>query len=284
MESVAQASSRKRSCDTSSDWTVCVFCQKKKPKEPTRKLGEAGIQRVRQAAADRRKYNDLANMHTVERLQATDFDELMKTTDVLNHKDCYATFTSSLHIARLKTKYESSLSSTSTSKTGSPSKPSLRSKVTSMNTDLCIFCQEPSSNKTYLVATFDVSDVRFKMFLKGSKDPEKLAPTQSSLRQHIKRAHHQSTVWYCSLIAQPNICSPVGKGWKKDSTTGHIVPHLMCDEAFPAAYLKITQCQCKNCESHRCSCRLKNLKCTAGCGCGEGMCRNPFNSAQDDSD
>lgn len=158
MESVAQASSRKRSCDTSSDWTVCVFCQKKKPKEPTRKLGEAGIQRVRQTAADRRKYNDLANMHTVERLQATDFDELMKTTDVLNHKDCYATFTSSLHIARLKTKYESSLSSTSTSKTGSPSKPSLRSKVTSMNTDLCIFCQEPSSKKTYLVATFDVSD------------------------------------------------------------------------------------------------------------------------------
>ena len=158
MESVAQGSSRKRSCDTSTDWTLCVFCQKKEPKKPTRKLGEAGIQRVRQTAADRKKYNDLANLHTVERIQAADF-EALKTTDVLNHKDCYATFTSSLQIARLKTKYESSLSSTSTSSDTFPtSRRSLRSEVTSMNTDLCIFCQEHSSKRTYLVATFEVSD------------------------------------------------------------------------------------------------------------------------------
>lgn len=130
----------------------------------------------------------------------------------------------------------------------------------------------------------NINDVRFKIFLKGSKEPEKLPPTRSSLNLHIKRAHHQCTIWLSSLIARPDISSPVGNGWNKDGTTGHILPHLMSDEPFPAVYLKLTQCQCKDCESHRCSCRLKELRCTAGCGCADGTCRNPLNSAQDDSD
>jgi len=130
----------------------------------------------------------------------------------------------------------------------------------------------------------NINDVRFKMFLKGSKDPEKLPPTRSSLKLHIQRAHHQCTIWLSSLIARPDICSPVGNGWNQDGTTGNILPYLMSDEPFPEVYLKLTQCQCKNCESQRCSCRVKELRCTAGCGCAEGTCRNPLNCAHDDSD
>lgn len=141
-------------------------------------------------------------------------------------------------------------------------------------------CRLYSSNES----DTNVNDVRFKMFLKGSKEPEKLPPTQSSLKLHIKRAHHQCTIWYSSLTAILDICSPIENGWNKDSVTGNILPQLMNDEPFPDVYLKLTQCQCKNCESHRCGCRLRELRCTAGCSCSEGTCRNPLNSAQDDSD
>lgn len=140
-------------------------------------------------------------------------------------------------------------------------------------------CRPCSSNEN----DTNIYDVRFKMFLKGSKEPEKLALIQCSLRQHIKSAHHQCTVWHSSLIAQPDICTPVGNGWNKDSVTGNILPHLISDEPFPTAYLELTQCQCKNCESHKCSCRHKDLRSTAGCGCSQGTCRNPLNSGHEDS-
>lgn len=57
-----------------------------------------------------------------------------------------------------------------------------------------------------------INNVRFKMFLKGSKDPERLPPTRSSLKLHIQRAHYQCKVWLSSLIACPDICTPVVNG------------------------------------------------------------------------
>ena len=112
------------------------------------------------------------------------------------------------------------------------------------------------------------------MFKRGAKDTEKLPPTQSSLTLHIN----------ASLIAQPDIPSPVGNGWSKDDVTGNIVPHLMNDEPIPVVFLNLTQCQCKNCESRKCGCRVKGLRCTTGCACGDGTCRNPLNNDENDSD
>lgn len=103
MEPVAHIHTAKRSYDKTTDWDLCIFCQKKEPKKPTRKLGDISIARVRQAVADHKKYNDHANWDTVERID--NIDEV--TMDILNHKDCYTTFTSNLHITRLKAKYES---------------------------------------------------------------------------------------------------------------------------------------------------------------------------------
>ena len=141
-------------------------------------------------------------------------------------------------------------------------------------------CRLYSNNETYT----NINEIRCKMFKKGAKEPEKLPPTQSSLHLHIKRAHYQCRIWLASCIAQPDIGSPVGNGWNKDDASGNIVPDLMCDEPFPLDYLSLTQCQCKNCESRRCGCRVKGLRCTAGCGCADGTCHNPLNSDQDDSD
>ena len=42
---------------------------------------------------DRKKYNDHRNIEIIERLENVDFMEIAKNTDILNHKDCYATFT-----------------------------------------------------------------------------------------------------------------------------------------------------------------------------------------------
>uniref|UniRef100_UPI00358E3F4F fibrillin-1-like n=1 Tax=Myxine glutinosa TaxID=7769 RepID=UPI00358E3F4F len=159
MESKVKCQSQKRRSDTSTDWTLCIFCQNRDPKKPTRNLGDAGIQRVREAAAERKKYNDSENWHTVERIQNIDFKEITKQTEVLNHKDCYSTFTSSFKITRLWKKYESTLATSSSApETSSPPRPSLRSKLSIMDTDLCFFCQEKSCKQTYLVATFDISD------------------------------------------------------------------------------------------------------------------------------
>ena len=128
-----------------------------------------------------------------------------------------------------------------------------------------------------------ISDVRFKLFNKNSKDFEKLPPTQSSLQQHIKRAHHQCVVWQSSVVTQPNIPSPVGNGWYNDLFTGQTLPHLMTEEPITGEYLQLTQCQCKNCAYARCRCGVKKLQCTAGCGCSDGTCRNPFNNSDSDN-
>jgi len=129
-----------------------------------------------------------------------------------------------------------------------------------------------------------INDVRYKLFQKGTKDPEKLPPTQPSLLQHIKRAHHQSLVWYSSTTAQPSIESPVGNGWIKHDATSHVQPNLVVDDPLPSQYLAITSCRCKNCGTTRCSCRSNELRCTGACGCTDNeLCRNPFNnSAEED--
>ena len=119
-----------------------------------------------------------------------------------------------------------------------------------------------------------ISDAHFKMFLKGTKEREKLPPTQSSVRQHTKRANHQSTVWYLSLIAQPDI----GNGYSHEDYLGNIVPHLLSEDAIPSIYLEITQGQCKRCNTAKCKCFDQKLRCTAGCGCSDSICQTRLNA------
>ena len=43
-----------------------------------------------------------------------------------------------------------------------------------------------------VTADTKIDDIRYKLFQTGTKEPEKLPPTQPSLLQHIKRAHHHA--------------------------------------------------------------------------------------------
>ena len=134
-----------------------------------------------------------------------------------------------------------------------------------------------------MTADTKIDDIRYKLFQKGTKKPEKLPPIQPSLLQHIKRAHHQSFVWYTSTQPQPSIESPLGHGWIKDDVTGLVQSDLIVRDPLPTQYLAVTSCRCKNCGTSRCSCRSKDLRCTGACGCADNeICRNPFNSCDED--
>ena len=66
-----------------------------------------------------------------------------------------------------------------------------------------------------MTADSKIDDIHYMLLQTGTKEPEKLPPTQPSLLQHIKRAHYQSLVWYTSTQPQPSIESPLGNGWIK---------------------------------------------------------------------
>ena len=154
--------SKKRGPDKSTDWTLCLICQEKDTQKSsgTRRLTAPGISRIQQVVQDRKRYNDVANWDTIERLEHVNPSEIAKETTILNHKDCYTTFTSAQHISRLKAKFDKlSSSEIPSSSTQQNNQPALRSTVNSkLNTSRCIFCQKESSKKTYLFARLDVSD------------------------------------------------------------------------------------------------------------------------------
>jgi hypothetical protein len=78
----------------------------------------------------------------------------------------------------------------------------------------------PTTNET------SINEMHYTLFLRGDKDAEKLPPRQKSLQRHIKRAHHQATIWYLAAVPQPELATPVGSGWIQDAATGELLPHI----------------------------------------------------------
>ena len=119
-----------------------LFARRKTHKSSgTRRLTAPGISRIQQVVQDRKRYNDVANWDTIERLEHVNLSKIAKETTILNHKDCYTTFTSAQHISRLKAKFDKlSSSEIPNSSTQRNNQPALRSTVNSkLNTSSCIF-------------------------------------------------------------------------------------------------------------------------------------------------
>ena len=137
--------------------------------------------------------------------------------------------------------------------------------------------------KVYCPGTNEASinDLRFKLFQKGTKELESLPPTQKSLHLHIKRAHYQSKVWYLAGVPKPELVLPIGDGWYQDETTELLKPQLLMDDPVPPSFTDIVNCKCKTCNTARCTCRSKALRCTAACGCND-LCLNVFNCTSDE--
>ncbi|KAG0711493.1 hypothetical protein GWK47_002270 [Chionoecetes opilio] len=81
------------------------------------------------------------------------------------------------------------------------------------------------------------------MFQKGTKDQEKLPPSQKCLEQHIKRAHHQAQVWFQADVPIPEIESPIGSGWYEDATR-RLHPHVSVDDPLPNEFTDILFTSC----------------------------------------
>lgn len=124
-------------------------------------------------------------------------------------------------------------------------------------------------------------DLRCTLFLQGKCEPENLPPTSDALELHIKRAHHQASIWMQSTTAKPKTDSPVNNGWYI-AEDGDLKPLLSRKEAVPKICVDILTCKCKVCATSRCTCRSNHLKCTMACGCTQShSCQNPLNNDSD---
>lgn len=114
-----------------------------------------------------------------------------------------------------------------------------------------------------------VNKARHAMFLKA-KDPEGLPPTQNALRHHLRRVHHQVTVWMQAVVTTQLVPDPTESGgWRKDQDGTCLTPILMSKESVPAACLQLVTCGYKTkCSTAKCTCYIKGLVCTGACGCG----------------
>ena len=103
------------------------------------------------------------------------------------------------------------------------------------------FCRiySPNTDET------SINDVCYRMFQKGTKDQEKLPPTQKCLEQHIHHAHYQTQVWRLADVPQPDLDSPIENGWFEDATTGRLHPSIIVSDPLPIEFFDIVYCRCK---------------------------------------
>ena len=103
-----------------------------------------------------------------------------------------------------------------------------------------------------------------------------LPPTSAAAKYHFYRVYHQIQAWIGNNI------DPLQWGWTQ---SGHrLVPLKTYLSAAPERFLNIIKCNCKNCDTKRCSCRKHGLVCSPACGgCrGTGCSNSPL--LDDESD
>lgn len=159
------------------------------------------------------------------------------------------------------------------------SSPEVRSSVEAFVVKL----YKPSSTES------SIQVLRSAMFRTSKKQLESLPPTKDALQLHIRRAHFQTFVWRNSLVAQPNLPSPLLSGWKTEDD--RLVPILMGQDGVPANYLQLTTCGCteagQQCRRRQCMCNKAGLKCTSACACAhylgavDDWCKNPHNHTEE---
>ena len=102
---------------------------------------------------------------------------------------------------------------------------------------------------------------------------EKLPPTDSSFRQHVKRAMFQLHIWAnADKRKVDKTVVPINWGWQ--IIDAELTPIMMPDNVVPApeSLLKLIKCSCKSVSNRcgpksRCSCARNSLRCTVFCSC-----------------
>ena len=138
-------SSFKRRSDT--DFEKCLICQRDRQSKILHG-GAQGIKTIKECAQERLKRKDSVNRDCIDRILSYDGDRLIW------HKECYSTFTSKTLISRLRDT-DTVLVNQPTS---SDTVKNLRSKSSTIDWGLCLFCQQCSRKTVHSVESFHTSN------------------------------------------------------------------------------------------------------------------------------
>ena len=115
-----------------------------------------------------------------------------------------------------------------------------------------------------------INDLTYHLFCcsNGEIESHQLPPCRDCLYKHVLHANYQAKIWKNSLVAKPDIPSPVGHGWKLDTSggSGQLVIDWMDGQPAPQVVLDLLTCSCsRSCKLPSCECTSSGLKCTDMC-------------------
>jgi len=131
--------------------------------------------------------------------------------------------------------------------------------------------------KTVVVLMYDrtstctlVNQCRRVLYAVKNRAIENIPPTADALRQHCKRASHQTHSWKSCLHATTEPRNPCEWGWKFDEVNGVYTSVWSTIPDMSSHCSELIRCTCKT-VCRNCKCRKNNLPCTKLCAC-DGVC------------
>jgi hypothetical protein len=154
---------------------------------------------------------------------------------------------------------------------------------TLMNNLEAVTCQKYTTKST----TTAINDLRYQLFCarKGEIESHQLPPCRDCLVKHAQRANYQAAIWRRCLQQDPQMPTPVGRGWKMEleDEREQLVVDWMEGKPAPDAILELLSCNCKKqCSSSRCVCVANGLRCTDMCRLQD--CENQPSTEQEEDD
>ncbi|KAL9956571.1 hypothetical protein ACROYT_G038064 [Oculina patagonica] len=115
--------------------------------------------------------------------------------------------------------------------------------------------------------TTTVNELRYQLFCakRGEIESHQLPSCRDCLAKHSQRANYQAAIWKRCLLPDPQVPSPIGRGWKieRDEGVEQLVVDWMAGKPAPEVILELLSCNCmKHCSSTRCVCVANGMKCT----------------------
>lgn len=135
-----------------------------------------------------------------------------------------------------------------------------------------------------------VDDLRYNLFCakKGELESHQLQPCRDCLVKHTQRANYQAGIWRRCLEQDPQVPSPVSRGWKierDEEGVEQLVLDWMDGQPAPEAVLDLLACNCsRKCTLPKCECMANGLKCTDMCKLADCENQPSISDSEDSSD
>ena len=124
-----------------------------------------------------------------------------------------------------------------------------------------------------------INELRYHL-KKGEIESHQLPPCKDCLVQHTLRANYQAEIWQRCLQQDPQVPSPIGRGWKLEKQE-QLVIHWMEGQPAPQAILDLLAIV-QGSELPKCECMANELKCTDMCRLPD--CDNQPNQQESEDD